>query len=104
MRQYVGIPFAQHDCWSLCREVYRNEYQIELPNLGDAVDLDVRDLLEPADGCLVRVVRRPPLAEHWGIYMAGHVLHAQRPFSVMVPLRRFREIHPKLQFFQVRPL
>jgi cell wall-associated NlpC family hydrolase len=101
VKQYVGIPFEQQDCWTLCCTVYQQEFGIRLPRIGEKVSISPFLLHGPAEGCLVRVVREAPLSEHWGIYCAGYVLHAQKPSSVMVPIRRFMQNHAKVQFLKV---
>lgn len=94
MKQYVGVPFSEASCWELCRRVYAEQFGIALPAPSA--------LLEgPVEGCLVRVVREPPLSEHWGVYCAGYVIHAQKPSSVMVPLRRFMQNYAAVQFYKV---
>jgi len=100
VKQYVGIPFDAAPCWELCRKVYREQYGIALPQIGEP-SAPCAELEGPVEGCLVRVVRVPPLSEHWGVYIAGYVLHAQRPASVMVPLRRFMQNHAHVNFVKV---
>jgi cell wall-associated NlpC family hydrolase len=101
MNQYVGIPFAKHSCWSLCQKVYAEQFGVKLPNVGDQMVLGVVDVPEPEEGCLVRVRRVQPLAEHWGVFFSGYVLHAQNPTSVAVPVKRFMQSHPDVQFLRV---
>lgn len=94
MRQYVGIPFSEAPCWELCCRIYSEQYGITLP-------AKVQHVASPVEGCLVRVRRVAPLAEHWGVYTTGHVIHAQQPSSVMVPLRRFLEHYEAVEFYEV---
>jgi hypothetical protein len=102
VRQYVGVPFDQAPCWDLCRRVYLEQFDIALPEIGGPAPPIVA-MDKPEEGCLVRVRRVAPLSEHWGIYTSGHVLHAQRPSSAMIPLRRFLQSHPHTEFFKVLP-
>lgn len=104
MKQYVGIPFEHKSCWDLCRAVYEEQFGIQLPRIGEQPQVAFAILDGPVEGCLVRVQRIPPLAEHWGVYAAGYVLHAQMPASIMVPLGRFMQAHADVQFFRVMPL
>lgn len=104
MKQYVGIPYSEQQCWDLCRTVYAEQYHIQLPLCGEPAPLFMEYLDGPVEGCLVHVIRVPPLAEHWGVYSAGHVLHAQHPSSIMVPLSRFMQNHAQVQFIKVTPL
>lgn len=47
--RYIGLPFGtgpgEVTCWSLVREVYRRELQVDLPEFGD---IDPRDLVRVA--------------------------------------------------------
>lgn len=47
--RYIGLPFGtgpgEVTCWSLVRQVYRRELQVELPEFGD---IDPRDLVRVA--------------------------------------------------------
>jgi len=102
MKQYVGIPFTEASCWDLCQKVYAEQYNIRLPSLrSDGDRVPCVNLEGPEEGCLVRVVREAPLSEHWGVYIAGCVLHAQKPSSVMTPLRRFMQNHASVEFFKL---
>ena len=101
MNRYVGLAYAEHPCWRLCQLWFHNERGITLPHIGTERLVNVSVVDQPVDGCLVRVVRHAPLAEHWGVYVNGHVLHAQHPSSVLVPVHRFLAQHPNVQFFQV---
>lgn len=102
MNQYVGIPFSERPCWSLAQLVYKEQFGVRLPSAGEPAP-ETKTIPEPVDGCLVHVRRSAPLAEHWGIYHAGYVLHAQRPTSVMIPLSRFLSLHPHVEYLQVIP-
>lgn len=99
--KYVGIPFADHgrdrrgcDCWGLVRLFYRDEFGIELSDLGpayrDTTDADGMrrvhsdqlpqwrqvDDPQPGDVALLAVMGAPV---HVGILIdRERMLHAQR--------------------------
>lgn len=110
MIQYVGIPYKPMgrdqrgiDCWGLVMMVYRDWFGVELPDL--AVDshrahIDTEELPIPVDGALVRV-NRYPIADHWGIFWDGAVLHASHPSCCLVPIERFLRIHPQTSYYTV---
>jgi hypothetical protein len=101
MKQYVGLPFDEYPCYELCRLVYAEQYGINLPRGPFDQPVRIKALDGPVEGCLVRVIRVSPLAEHWGVFVAGHVLHSQRPSSVMVPISRFMQNHTDVVFLKV---
>lgn len=102
VRKYLGIPFADHgrdqdgcDCWGLCCLVYRQEWGIALPDMGDAYsdayargEVDAAFLTESAAGWCVEVTgqefkqgdimvfRRGGLENHAALYLEpGKMLH-----------------------------
>ena len=101
MNQYVGIPLTEHSCWSLCQKIYRENFGVALPGVGETFSFGVVDIAEPEDWGLVRVRRVSPLSEHWGVYLSGYVVHAQAPTSVAVPVKRFAQTHPDIQYLRV---
>lgn len=110
MRHLVGVPFQKGgrslygaDCWGLVCIAYKSLYNIELPHSALPVDaaISVQLLDGPEEGCLVRVVRQMPMAEHWGVYCAGYVLHAQHPSSAMIKISHFMRHHSRVEFMKV---
>lgn len=50
--EYIGLPYKEKgrdrsgiDCWGLARLVYKEQFDIELPNLDDSYDLSEQDAL-----------------------------------------------------------
>ena len=111
VNDYVGIPYVPCgrdwqgvDCYGLLKLVYRDEYNIDLPDwLVDPVDLrDVNKHIEdavtsgqftetdtPADGDIV-VCYRTRAAHHIGVFVGGSVLHADKPNVVCEHLSKFK--------------
>ena len=56
VRKYLGIPFADHgrdqdgcDCWGLCCLVYRQEWGIALPDMGEDMAALARQTADKLD-------------------------------------------------------
>ena len=105
--RYVGIPFADHgrdasgcDCWGLVRLFYREQFGIELSDMGpayrDTTDADgMRRVHEdqlacwrpvndpaPGDAVLLAVLGAPV---HVGVALdRRRMLHAQRGVDVVI--------------------
>jgi hypothetical protein len=97
--KYIGIPFLDKgrdtngiDCWGLVRLVYKQEYNIDLPNFSTDYDADdaerMKDLLAqykegwekldaPTEGCIV-LFNILGVESHMGIAVSStHFLHAR---------------------------
>jgi len=97
--KYIGIPFLDKgrdtngiDCWGLVRLVYKQEYNIDLPNFSTNYEADdaeqMRDLLAqykegwekidtPTEGCIV-LFNILGVESHMGIAVSStHFLHAR---------------------------
>ena len=97
--KYIGIPFLDKgrdtngiDCWGLVRLVYKQEYNIDLPNFSTDYEADdaerMRDLLAqykegwekidtPTEGCIV-LFNILGVESHMGIAVSStHFLHAR---------------------------
>lgn len=97
--KYIGIPFLDKgrdingiDCWGLVRLVYKQEYNIDLPNFSTDYETDdaerMRDLLAqykegwekidtPTEGCIV-LFNILGVESHMGIAVSStHFLHAR---------------------------
>jgi hypothetical protein len=97
--KYIGIPFLDKgrdingiDCWGLVRLVYRQEYNIDLPNFSSEYEADdterMRDLIAqykegweqidvPTEGCIV-LFNIMGTESHIGIAVSNtHFLHAR---------------------------
>lgn len=101
--KYIGIPFLDKgrdtngiDCWGLTRLVYKQEYNIDLPNFGtdyEANDTErMQDLLAqykegwekidtPVEGCIV-LFNIFGVESHMGIAISDtHFLHAREKYT-----------------------
>jgi len=97
--KYIGIPFLDKgrdtdgiDCWGLVRLVYKQEYNIDLPNFSTDYEADdaerMKDLLAqykegwekldaPTEGCIV-LFNILGVESHMGIAVSStHFLHAR---------------------------
>ena len=97
--KYIGIPFLDKgrdihgiDCWGLVRLIYKQEYNIDLPNFSTDYEADdteqMRDLLAqykegwekidgPTEGCIV-LFNILGVESHMGIAVSStHFLHAR---------------------------
>ena len=97
--KYIGIPFLDKgrdingiDCWGLVRLVYKQEYNIDLPNFSTDYEADdaerMKDLLaqykegwekidSPTEGCIV-LFNILGVESHMGIAVSStHFLHAR---------------------------
>jgi hypothetical protein len=97
--KYIGIPFLDKgrdtngiDCWGLVRLVYKQEYNIDLPNFSTDYEADdaerMRDLLAqykegwekieaPTEGCIV-LFNILGVESHMGVAVSStHFLHAR---------------------------
>jgi hypothetical protein len=97
--KYIGIPFLDKgrdingiDCWGLVRLVYKQEYNIDLPNFSTNYEADdteqMKDLLaqykegwekvdSPTEGCIV-LFNILGVESHMGIAVSStHFLHAR---------------------------
>lgn len=105
--KYVGIPFVDHgrdatgcDCWGLVRLIYKNEFDIDLPDLGplygcttdkDGMKRVYEDQLvkwskvkKPQIGDVV-LLRIKGLPVHVGVMVdKGVMLHAERGIDSVV--------------------
>lgn len=125
INDYVGLSYElggrgpdHFDCYGLCALVYREQFDIDLPDWNEAVlELKGRalafegeihsgtwtELQEPEDGCFV-ICYRTKAAHHMGVYFAGGVLHAARGVgSVFEPLPRFQNQYGKVIFGRWAP-
>lgn len=111
MRQYTGIPYkvlgrdrSGIDCWGLISLVYRECWDVQLPDFGpygiSGDHVQFHEVEKPRNMDLVRVDRAPG-ADHWGLYFGGMVLQACQPSSCFITLRRFLQHHPKTSFYSV---
>lgn len=97
--KYIGIPFLDKgrdthgiDCWGLVRLVYKQEYNIDLPNFSTEYEADdterMRDLIAqykegweqieaPTEGCIV-LFNIMGVESHIGVAISStHFLHAR---------------------------
>jgi len=107
--KYIGIPFVDHgrsydgmDCWGLAKAVLKNEFGVDLPDLGERyksikdtstitrlVDetkplVDARQVDRPAPGDLA-VIMYKGAAIHIGVYVGGgYVLHTNARIQSML--------------------
>jgi cell wall-associated NlpC family hydrolase len=98
LRNYIGIPFSPRqsgfdgaDCYGLIRLFYRTELMIELPGFNISPDDKARIFAQyinarqqhwtvssAADFAVVAMAnnpRAPKMVNHFGIYIAGKILH-----------------------------
>lgn len=101
--QYIGKPWVNGgrdirigvDCWGLLCHVYRQHYNIILPeflgvdaknNIAVAKLIDQREywteLKTPIEGCAVALSKNKAL-HHVGVYVCGRVLHAMENQGVV---------------------
>jgi hypothetical protein len=101
--KYIGIPFLDKgrdtdgiDCWGLVRLVYKQEYNIDLPNFSTEYEADdterMRDLFAqykegweqidaPTEGCIV-LFNILGVESHMGIAISStHFLHARDKYT-----------------------
>ncbi|MDJ0792256.1 MAG: NlpC/P60 family protein [Acidimicrobiia bacterium] len=106
------------DCYGLCVMIYRDMFNIELPDWRkDFSDLrerglHINDIIssgdwitlnEPVDGCFV-VCKGHRLAHHIGLFFAGGVIHAYNGIGVIYePMHRFYMRFPSITFGEWRP-
>jgi cell wall-associated NlpC family hydrolase len=111
LNEYVGIPYVWGgrdinglDCYGLCALLYKEQYDMILPDwIGAEIDLrgreneiskavtsgDFTELQEPTEGCFA-VCYRSKVAHHLGLYFGGCVLHSHRTTGVVFePLHQF---------------
>jgi len=111
LNEYVGIPYVWGgrdinglDCYGLCALLYKEQYDMILPDwIGAEIDLrgreneiskavtsgDFTELQEPTEGCFV-VCSRAKVAYHIGLYFGGCVLHSYKTTGVVFePLHQF---------------
>ena len=111
VNDYVGIPYTQGgrghtgvDCWGLIALVMYEQRGIDIPDflgpepLDDSVE--VEELDAPEDFCLVRS-ETDGYADHWGVYIAGSVLHASEHGSIVVALSHYQRRYPDTRFYEV---
>ena len=118
VQDYVGLPyemcgrsFEGVDCWGLVVMVYRNELGIVLPDWVTDEEIDWEsergafiNLDTPTDYCLVRTPRSGRLPDHWGLFIAGGVLSADKSGSSFTAISHYIRHNPDATFgaFKVR--
>jgi cell wall-associated NlpC family hydrolase len=125
MNDYIGIPYKPAgrthealDCYGLCKIVYDEQLDIDLPDWGDEV-LQMRaraktidDIIhsgewtpseEPTEGCFV-VCYQARAAHHIGLYFSGGVLHTHnKTGTIFEPLSRFARKFGRIEFGEWTP-
>jgi cell wall-associated NlpC family hydrolase len=84
-QRYVGIPYGEQDCWSLCQSYYAAELGIEIGPVEDQrghmrardwVDIRDTDML-PREGDIM-LFRNSAVKKHVGLYLTDpYMLHTQ---------------------------
>lgn len=125
LNTYIGKTYLpggrgpeQFDCYGLCKTIYNEVFNIELPDWRDDLSKPAiragiiagvvshgtfTELEDPVDGCFV-VCYRSRAAYHIGLFFAGGVIHADEGHGVIYePLSRFARKYTKLQFGDWHP-
>ncbi len=101
VNEYVGIPFAESDCWQLTRRVVAEQLGRDLPSLEyDVDDRGLLDQLISEEALKYETVDAPDLLDlvifrahgwlsHLGVIVAENLmLHTRKPAgSVLEPYR-----------------
>lgn len=108
VQDFVGIPYEQLgrstigiDCWGLVSLVYKARLAIALPDwaVDDEIDWDNTvgkwEVIEhPINFSLIRTSYTGLVPDHWGIYVGGGVLSADRPMSSFASFDQYMQRHP----------
>lgn len=96
MNEYIGIPYAQMDCYALVREVSKKLYDTELPVINDYVANPAsaierwtlcrnwQEVSEPVNGCVVVMGQALGCARHVGIYVGDGIMHSTRKYGSVI--------------------
>ena len=108
MNRYIGIPYEKGgisfkgaDCFGLLRLFYEEEYGIRLPFFEDGDAIMIKEIDVPVDHALIRCVSLTNAADHWGMYVGGKVLNAQKPHSAMIDFKKFVSMYPVIEIYEV---
>jgi len=90
--KYVSTPYTEMDCWQLCRDVYRKQYDVEIGELREQRNLvqngrwvDVKGSGVYIEGDIMLFWARSELDKHVAIYLnSDYMLHSSRGVGAVV--------------------
>jgi hypothetical protein len=96
MKNLIGLPYADFDCYQLVCKASLELYNKRLPEIQDYIaypaekvdeqrlSIKWREIPEPELGCIVVLGKHDRYARHVGLWVGEGVLHATRAYGSVI--------------------